>query len=130
MKIPTRISDTRSSLIDNINTNTINTDHYSGILISPTCDHQMCLSLMNENVITSKAIQIYIKIEVCSQENMNRFKINVAKLEICSKLNQDLNTDPNHNHNILSKELQAAKNLLNTKKIKNLTNANIKKKNG
>ena len=69
----------------------------------------MYFSIMNENVITSKAIQKYIKIEVCSQENMNRFKNEIAKSEICSKLNQDLNTDPNYNYNILSKELQPLK---------------------
>ena len=71
----------------------------------------MYFSIMNENVITSKATQKYIKIEVCSQENMNQFKNEIAKSEICSKLNQDLNTDPNYNYNILSKELQTAKNL-------------------
>ena len=42
---------------------------------------------MNENVITSKAIQKYIKIEGCSQENMNQSKNEIAKSEICSKLN-------------------------------------------
>ena len=86
--LSTRICDTRSSLIDNIYTNTIYKDHTSGILTRPISDHQMYFSLMNENVITSKAVQKYIKIEVCSQENMNRFKIKVAKSEICSKLNQ------------------------------------------
>ena len=109
--LPTRICDTRSSLIDNIYTNTIDKDHTSGILIRPISDHQMYFSIMNENVITSKATQKYIKIEVCSQENMNQFKNEIAKSEICSKLNQDLNTDPNYNYNILSKELQTAKNL-------------------
>ena len=39
--LPTRICDTRSSLIDNIYTNTIDKDHTSGILIRPISDHQM-----------------------------------------------------------------------------------------
>ena len=128
--LPTRICDTRSSLIDNIYTNTIDKDHTSGILIRPISDHQMYFSIMNENIITSKATQKYIRIEVCSQENMNQFKNEIAKSEICSKLNQDLNTDPNCNYNILSKELQTAKNLHIPPKLGNLTNANIKKKNG
>ena len=39
--LPTRICDTRSSLIDNIYTNTIDKDHTCGILIRPISDHQM-----------------------------------------------------------------------------------------
>ena len=54
--LPARICDTRSSLIDNIYTNAIDKDHTSGILIRPISDHQMYFSIMNENVITSKAI--------------------------------------------------------------------------
>ena len=125
--LPTRICDTRSSLIDNIYTNTIDKDHTSGILIRAISDHQMYFSIMNENVITSKAIQKYIKIEVCSQENMNRFKNEIAKSEICSKPNQDLNTDPNYNYNILSKELQAAKNLHIPQKIRKFNKRKHKK---
>ena len=125
--LPTRICDTRSSLIDNIYTNTIDKDHTSGILIRPISDHQMYFSIMNENVITSKATQKYIKIEVCSQENMNQFKNEIAKSEICSKLNQDLNTDPNYNYNILSKELQTAKNLHIPQKIRKFNKRKHKK---
>ena len=125
--LPTRICDTRSSLIDNIYTNTIDKDHTSGILIRPISDHQMYFSIMNENVITSKAIQKYIKIEVCSQENMNRFKNEIAKSEICSKLNQDLNTDPNYNYKSLSKELQTAKNLHIPPKIRKFNKRKHKK---
>ena len=109
--LPTRICDTRSSLIDNIYTNTIDKDHTSGILIRPISDHQMYFSIMNENVTASKSIQKYIEIEVCSQENMDRFKIEVANTDLYNKLNQDLNTDPNYNYDILSAELQGAKNL-------------------
>ena len=82
---------------------------------------------MNANVITSRAIQKYIKIEVCSEENMNRFKIEVAKSEICSKLNRDLNTDLNCNYNILYKELQAAKNLHIPQKIRKFNKRKHKK---
>ena len=87
----------------------------------------MYFSILNENVITSKAIQKYIKIEVCSQENMNRFKNKIAKFEICSKLNQDLNTDLNYNYNILSKELQASKNLHIPPKIRKFNKREHKK---
>ena len=131
MTLPTKICDTRSSLIDNIYTNAIDKDHTSGILIGPIIsDHQMYFNIMNENVTTSKSIQKYFEIEVCSQENMHRFKIEVANTDLYNKLNQDLNTNPNYNYDILSAELQATKNLHIPIKNKKLTDANTRKKNG
>ena len=116
--LPMRICDTRSSLIDNIYTNTIDKDYYSGILIRSISDDQMYFSIMNENVTTSKSVQKYIEIEVCSQENMDRLIIEVANTDLYNKLNQNLNTDPNYNYDILSAELQAAKNLHIPRKIR------------
>ena len=58
---------------------------------------------------------------------MNQFKNEIAKSEICSKLNQDLNTDPNYNYNILSKELQSAKNLHIPQKIRKFNKRKHKK---
>ena len=49
---------------------------------------------------------------------MDRFKIEVANTDLYNKLNQDLNTDPNYNYDILSAELQAAKNLQIPRKIR------------
>ena len=76
----------------------------------------MYFSIMNENVTTLKSIQKYIEIELCSQENMDRIKIEVANTDLYNKLNQDLKTDPNYD--ILSSELQAAKNLHIPRKIR------------
>ena len=64
---------------------------------------------------------------------MDRFKIEVANTDLYNKLNQDLNTDPNYNYDILSAELQAAKNLhilrkirkFNRRKINNMSNRNL-----
>ena len=81
--LPTRICDTRSSLIDNIYINTIDKDHISGILIRPISDHQMYFSIMNENVTTTKSIQTYIQIEVCSQENIDHLKSRL-QIPICT----------------------------------------------
>ena len=49
---------------------------------------------------------------------MDRFKIEVANTDLYNKLNQNLNTDPNYNNDILSAELQAAKNLHIPRKIR------------
>ena len=59
---------------------------------------------------------------------MNRFNNEIAKSEICSKLNQDLNTDPNYNYNILSKELQTNKNLHIPPKIRKFNKRKHKKR--
>ena len=87
----------------------------------------MYFSIMNENVTASESIQKYIEIEVCSQENMDRFKIEVANTDLYNKLNQDLNTDPNYNYDILSAELQATKNLHIPRKIRKFNKRKHKK---
>ena len=87
----------------------------------------MYFSIMNENVTTTKSIQKYIEIEVCSQENMDRFKIEVANTDLYNKLNQDLNTDSNYTYDILSAELQAAKNLHIPRKIRKYNRRKHKK---
>ena len=58
---------------------------------------------------------------------MDRFKIEVANTDLYNKLNQDLNTDPNYNYDILSAELQAAKNLHIPRKIKKINRRKHKK---
>ena len=128
--LPTRICDTRSSLIDNIYTNTIDKDYTSGILMRPISDHQMHFSIMNENVTTTKSIQKFIEIEVCSQENMDRFKIEVANTDLYNKLNQNLNSDPNYNYDILSAECKPLRTCTFQEKLENLTGANTRKKKG
>ena len=58
---------------------------------------------------------------------MDRFKIEVANTDLYNKLNQDLNTDPNYNYDILSAELQAAKNLHIPRKIRKFNGRKHKK---
>ena len=64
---------------------------------------------MNGNFLNIKTAQKYIKIEVSNQNNIDKFVREVSDADIYSKLEPNLNTDPNHNYEILAKHLQLAK---------------------
>ena len=107
--LPTRICDTTSTLIDNVYSNVIDKSHTSGILVRPISDHQMYFCIMNDIFLNIKTAQKYIKIEVSNQNNIDKFVREVSDADIYSKLEPNLNTDPNHNYEILAKHLQLAK---------------------
>ena len=125
--LPTRICETTSTLIDNIYTNVIDKSHTSGILITPISDHQMYFCTMNENFDRSKNAQKYVEVEFCNQENMDKFKNEVANADLYNKLDLDIDTDPNYNYEIFSKHLQAAKSKHIPKKIKKFNKHKHKK---
>ena len=108
--LPTRICETTSTLIDNIYTNMIDQSHRSGILITPISDHQVYFCTMNENFDKFKNAQKYVEVEFCNQENVEKFKNKIANADLYNKLDLDVNTDPNYNYEIFSKDSQAANN--------------------
>ena len=107
--LPTRICDTTSTLIDNVYTNVIDKPHISGILISPISDHQMYFCALNDNTVKNDDKTKYITTENFSENNMNKFKNEIADAEVYSKLDPSLNAVPNTNYEILSKILCDAK---------------------
>ena len=126
--LSTRICETTSTLIDNIYTNVIDKSHTSGILITPISHHQMYFCTMNENFDRSRNAQKHVEVEFCNQENMDKFKNEVANADLYNKLDLDINTDPNYNYEIFSKHLQAAKSKHILKKIKKFNKRKHKKK--
>ena len=64
---------------------------------------------MNDIFLNIKTAQKYIKIEVSNQNNIDKFVREVSDADIYSKLEPNLNTDPNNNYEILEKHLQLAK---------------------
>ena len=62
---------------------------------------------MNDTFLNIKTAQKYIKIEVSNQNNIDTFVREVSDADIYSKLEPNLNTDPNYE--ILAKHLQLAK---------------------
>ena len=69
----------------------------------------MYFCIMNNNFLNIKTAQKYIKIEVSNQNNIDKFVRKVSDAGIYSNLEPNLNTDPNHNYEILAKHLQLAK---------------------
>ena len=69
----------------------------------------MYFCIMNDIFLNIKTAQKYIKIEVSNQNNIDKFVREVSDADIYSKLEPNLNTDPNHNYEILAKHLQLAK---------------------
>ena len=71
----------------------------------------MFFCIMNDNFVNAKAAQKYIKIEVSNENSIDKFIKEVSDADIQNKLEPNLNTDPNHNYEILAKHLQLAKNI-------------------
>ena len=125
--LPTRICDTTSTLIDNIYTNVLDKSHTSGILVRPLSDHQMYFCVMNENYIKPTTNQKYIEVEVLNEENIERFRKEIADLEIHNKLDETLDRDPNYNYEIVSTLLQKAKSKHIPKRVKKFNKRRHKK---
>ena len=62
----------------------------------------MYFCIMNDNFVNAKAAQKYIKIEVTNENSIDKFIKKVSDADIHSKLEPNLNTDPNHNYEILA----------------------------
>ena len=71
--------------------------------------------------------QKYIEVEVLSEENIERFRIEIADLEIHNKLDETLDRDPNYNYEIVSTLLQNAKSKHISKRIKKFNKRRHKK---
>ena len=106
--LPTRICDTSSTLIDQIYTNTINNQDISGIFTSHISDHQAIFTSTNTGLLKYGEKQ-YIHIETKDDASLNKFINELKNLDIVGKLNREANADPNHNYEILTQQLQHAK---------------------
>ena len=91
----------------------------------------MYFCALNDNTVKNDDKTKYITTENFSENNMNKFKNEIADAEVYSKLDPSLNADPNSNYEILSKILCDAKaNNIYREKLKNSTNEKIKFKHG
>ena len=61
---------------------------------------------------------MFIEVQVCNQESINKFVKEIGDANIFNKLQKNLNTNPNHNYEILSKHLLGAKLKHIPKKVK------------
>ena len=70
--LPTRITDTSNTLIDNILTNVYDDKHVSGILINKKSDHQPIFTCNNKATPLCKESK-YIQIETKDERSLSRF---------------------------------------------------------
>ena len=56
--------------------------------------------ILNENYIKPITKRKFVEIEECSQEALDRCKIEIVNSGIYDKLQKDLSTDPNDNYKI------------------------------
>ena len=68
----------------------------------------MYFCIMNENFVKSESAQKYIEVELCNQDNVEKFIKVVSDANIYDQLNPALNRNPNYNYKILSELLQIA----------------------
>ena len=93
-------------------------NHTSGILVRPISDHQMYFCIMNENFVKSESAHKYIEVELCNQDNIEKFIKEVSDANIYDHFNPALNTNPNYNYKIVSELLQTAKSRHIPKKVR------------
>ena len=118
--LPTRLSNNRGTLIDNIycklSSKSINSS--SGILISGLSDHLpyfLSINLCKNREIHDK----FIYTNRHSSDSFNKFKGAVAAAEILEKMNSDINENPNYNYDIIHNTLVTLKQkYLPSKKVK------------
>ena len=126
--LPTRISETSATLIDNVFTNNIDRAHVSGILSRKFSDHQMIFSLQKCNKCQKlKHNEKYIEVELTSQNNLDKFAAEIKESKICEHINSNADADPNANLDILTNIINAAKNNNIPQKVKKFNKRRDKK---
>ena len=110
--LPTRISNTSCTLIDNIycrlSNNTM--DLSSGIVHSGISDHFPCFVSISTGGQTSNSTPTVIKKVINSQKAMSNFIEEISSVDFTSKLNTDMNSNPDTNYNIFINTILDVKN--------------------
>ena len=107
--LPTRISETSSTLIDNILTNVIESNGVkAGILTSHISDHQ-AIFLSTSSKLSRDSGSRYINVETKDDTSLNNFMNELENLNIPAQLNSEPDANPNNNYKIFSKAVNSAK---------------------
>ena len=107
IELPTRLSDRRGTLIDNFlykwsqHIPTIT----AGILISNIFYHLPYFISINDINIKTQSVPKNIQITQRGDDNIRKFKTELSKANICSKIKTDLHANPNENYDIVNQIL-------------------------
>ena len=83
--LPTRLSDTCDTLIDNIFANKVGVNHVNGVLSHVISDHQITFSIiLGSNYAHSK--DIFIEVESINQRIIENFRDEIINMDIYTKI--------------------------------------------
>ena len=117
--LPTRLSETTCTLIDNTITNNIDNNHISGVLTRKISDHQMNFCMINDKRTAANNKGKFIEVEKNNGNAVENFQNYLSEKNIIAKLDHNIRSDPNANYDILFAELANAKQLhMPTKRVK------------
>ena len=117
--LPTRLSETTCTLIDNVITNNIDNNHLSGVLIRKISDHQMNFCMINDKRTASNSKGKFIEIGNHTGNALENFQIYLFERNIIQEMDHNISSDPNANCDILFDELSNAKQLhMPTERVK------------
>ena len=124
---PTRLSTESSSLIDNILTNNLGKRHISGIITTPISDHLMNFCILEGINPNQKSNNNYVEIEKINKRSLTDFKNSISKIDLISKIDNNIDADPSENYDIIAKYLAACKSKHIPKQIKKFNKRKHKK---
>ena len=117
--LPTRLSETTCTLIDNIITNNIDNNHLSGVLTRKISDHQMNFCMINDKRTAANNKGKFIEVEKNTGNAVENFQNYLSEKNIFAKMDHNIRSDPNPNCDILFAELANAKQLhMPTERVK------------
>ena len=107
ISLPTRITDSRATLIDNVYTNIEMNNNLScsGALISNISDHLPYFYCFSSDLHQQERTHKYIYRRKFNDSNIYKFYKYLVEKNIITKLNQDITADPNSNYEILEEYL-------------------------
>ena len=99
--LPTRLTDSSATLIDNLFTNYQNCYHSSGILFSQISDHLPYYYTMQIKKNYSKDFKQIVFSRKYNEKSFQNMFLELQRADIYNILSTDINSDPNGNYNIL-----------------------------
>ena len=107
--LPTRLSDTCDTLIDNIFTNNFDKNHINGVLCRKISDHQMTYCLLNTKTNNQRNNKIYIEVENINNNTLEKMRNELEQRNVYAQLDQSMQANPSDNCQILLNLLTEAK---------------------
>ena len=124
--LPTHLSDTSHTLLDNTLTNYYEITHKSGVLSMPISDHQMTFTTLVGTTLQATNKQL-IELEKVNNRAIENFKADLASCNMYDRMNYNLQQNPNTNYDILSDILTELKVKHMPKKIRKFNKRKEKK---